>query len=467
MEANARMDRRGFLKAASFAAARAHAGLAGLAMAQDKGQRPARADGVEVLNPRGRVPVGLIIDDSTCLVNLGHFGMPQFAEAWPDRETIRSRGGSCRARSPTPSSASSASGAREHGVKGKYSIVPYPACVGWLDRDLPGWSQQELRDSLDLVRTLMVPNWDIHPEMITHTRVIDTKTGRPYAERERRGSWRTGTGPTASRSTNWPTTWPTPCGSSRTSACRAKASPRPAGSATACLPELAQATLRPCRDVFRPEIPHYFRHLFTDDQSVAPRVEYASRLWTGPIRAAWSRSSAAPATGSAAGTADAGLGRPVHHRGSQERAHGRRDRARRAGDHGLPLAGHLLQRPGARLSRSSRKSVRRLHARYDHLIWMKLSEIARYWAAKELTRIEPTGWEMRFHAPFAAKDFTVKVRVGAARFGDTCLRRVQDAARLESGTRLQAAGRVTGRLRFAQRGIGFGVLRASITAGLE
>ena len=30
----------------------------------------------------------------------------------------------------------------EQGVKGKYSIVPYPACVGRLDRMLPGWSQQ-------------------------------------------------------------------------------------------------------------------------------------------------------------------------------------------------------------------------------------------------------------------------------------------------------------------------------------
>jgi pimeloyl-ACP methyl ester carboxylesterase len=31
----------------------------------------------------------------------------------------------------------------EAGVKGKYSVVPYPACVGWLDRELPGWSLAE------------------------------------------------------------------------------------------------------------------------------------------------------------------------------------------------------------------------------------------------------------------------------------------------------------------------------------
>jgi hypothetical protein len=51
--------------------------------------------------------------------------------------------------------------------------------------------------------------------------------------------------------------------------------------------------------------------------------------------------------------------------------------------------------------------VRRLNERYDHLAWMKLSEIARYWAAKELTRIQRSGGTIRFQAPFAAADFTV------------------------------------------------------------
>lgn len=36
-----------------------------------------------------------------------------------------------------------------------------------------------MQASLNLVRELIVPNWDIHPEMITHTRVIDLNTGRP------------------------------------------------------------------------------------------------------------------------------------------------------------------------------------------------------------------------------------------------------------------------------------------------
>ncbi len=45
--------------------------------------------GVEVGLPRGRVPLSFIIDDSTCLVNMGKFCMPQFATALPDRQEYK------------------------------------------------------------------------------------------------------------------------------------------------------------------------------------------------------------------------------------------------------------------------------------------------------------------------------------------------------------------------------------------
>ena len=50
--------------------------------AQVPGERPRRTGGVTVLNPGGRVPVSLMIDDSTCLVNLNRFAMPQFDTAF-------------------------------------------------------------------------------------------------------------------------------------------------------------------------------------------------------------------------------------------------------------------------------------------------------------------------------------------------------------------------------------------------
>jgi hypothetical protein len=54
--------------------------------------------------------------------------------------------------------------------------------------------------------------------------------------------------------------------------------------------------------------------------------------------------------------------------------------------------------------------VRRLEARYDNLLWMKQGEIARYWAAKELTKIEMQGRQVTFTAPFATTRFTVRLK---------------------------------------------------------
>jgi len=52
--------------------------------------------------------------------------------------------------------------------------------------------------------------------------------------------------------------------------------------------------------------------------------------------------------------------------------------------------------------------VKRLHATYDHLIWMKQSEIAPYWVAKELTKIEKTDNGVPLTAPYACPAFTIR-----------------------------------------------------------
>ena len=57
--------------------------------------------------------------------------------------------------------------------------------------------------------------------------------------------------------------------------------------------------------------------------------------------------------------------------------------------------------------------VRRLHARFDNLVWMTLSEMSRYWAAKALTRIEWHRGRVTFRAPFACPRFTVRVPPGS------------------------------------------------------
>src|SRR5207245_425959 len=54
----------------------------------------------------------------------------------------------------------------------------------------------------------------------------------------------------------------------------------PGGFGGKVLPQLAQAVLESCREVFHAEVPYYFRHAFLDARSVAPRAEYVSGIAT-------------------------------------------------------------------------------------------------------------------------------------------------------------------------------------------
>ncbi|MEQ1854222.1 MAG: twin-arginine translocation signal domain-containing protein, partial [Chthoniobacteraceae bacterium] len=138
-----KVHRREFLQRAALMAG---ACAAGNAVAQVPGERPPAAPDVTVLNPRNRVPVGIIIDDSTCLVNLNRFAAPQFAQVLgPESHHARLPWREWPVEIPDAFVRKFGEWGAEHGVKGKYSIVPFPACVGRLDREIPGWTQKELK----------------------------------------------------------------------------------------------------------------------------------------------------------------------------------------------------------------------------------------------------------------------------------------------------------------------------------
>jgi hypothetical protein len=292
-------------------------------------------------------------------------------------------------------------------VKGKYSIVPQPACVGRLDRILPGWTQRELKDSLDLVRTLMVPNWDIHPEMATHTRVIDLKTGHPYEDHSLKfmENWEWTTGRSADEIGEYMAyalrilkNVGLPCEGITT----------PGGFGNKALPQLAQGTLRAVREVFQAEIPHYFRHLYDrGEESVAPRVEYATGLNGPDPRCVVSIiGCSGDWTGGWDNTPPGGVDRFI----SADLQSGRMVEVIERGEPALMLAHWTgMYWNGQELGfQIFQEAVRRLEARFDHLLWMKLSEVSRYWAARELTRLELSERQLRLQAPFACPAFTVQ-----------------------------------------------------------
>jgi hypothetical protein len=300
--------------------------------------------------------------------------------------------------------------ATENGVKGKYSIVPYPACVGRLDRQIPGWTQKELQGSIDLVRERIMPNWDIHPEMVTHTRIIDTKTGHPFPEISPKfmENWKWCGGRSVDEIADYMSYALTilkniglPCEGVTT----------PGGFGSDARPQLAQATFEACRDVFQTEIPHYFRDLYDKgEQSVAPLVQNVSGLdtddprcvvhilgCTGDWTGGWD--CVTPKGADAFITADGKSGRMVE---VIQRGEPAIIVCHWTGIYwnGLEIGFEIF-----------REVVKRLHATFDHLHWMKLSEIARYWAAKELTRIEFDAAKrvVALQAPFACEEFTLSL----------------------------------------------------------
>lgn len=402
------LPRREFLRTtAALAAGAAGCSLAAPLAAQEAGERPSRDRRVSFLNPRTRVPVSLIIDDSTCLVNLNRFAIPQFATAW-NNGRFDHDWRKMPLEIPDAFVRKFGEWAAENGVKGKYSIVPYPACVGRLDRELPGWTRREVNESIDLVRNLMLPNWDIHPEMVTHTRVIDTKTGHPYPHYgpEWAENWEWTNGKSVDQLADYMRyglqilkNIDLPCEGITT----------PGGFGIRVLPELAQATLQSCRDVYRAEIPHYFRHIFgSGDGSVAPRVEYAAGLQTNDPQCVVS---IVGCTGDWTGGWDCSNRGDLDRFITPDLQEGRLVEVIERGEPAC-LVCHWTgvyfngEEVGFKIFQ---EVVRRLHARFDHLVWMKNSELARYWAARELTNVSFGSDQVIFDAPFACPEMTIQV----------------------------------------------------------
>ena len=122
-----------------------------------------------------RVPLSLIIDDSTVLVNLNYFFMRDRNlvdgqnRRWEDVPVVH----------PEFFTREFAEFCLEQGVRGKFSVVPCPAAIGRIDEGLPLFSKAQQESWLAMCRELIVPAFDITPEMITHTVVVDPETFQP------------------------------------------------------------------------------------------------------------------------------------------------------------------------------------------------------------------------------------------------------------------------------------------------
>jgi hypothetical protein len=358
--------------------------------------------------PRNRVPLSFIIDDSTCLVNMGKYCMPQFAATYPEREEYKRPWREWPHEIPDSFVRLFGEWCGEHGVKGKYSIVPNPACVGWLDRELPGWSRKELEESLQLVRTLMLPNWDIHPEMITHTRAIDLTTGRPFADYS--PEHMENTYPQRDVSVDYLASYiayalqilkncELPCEGITT----------PGGFGNNVKEKLPLAVFQAVRDVYGAQLPHYFKYVEFDD-NVAPRLEARSTSASGGPEMT---------VNIPAGTDDWFGGWDGYEVPRPERftdADARTGRMVELIEKRLPAI-MLCHWPGMYCNgqltgfHAFQQVVEALDRRFkEQTLWMKLTEIGRYYAAQDATELQFSDSEMQLDAPFACPQFTLRLR---------------------------------------------------------
>lgn len=365
-------------------------------------------DRIEILPPRDRVPLSFIIDDSTCLVNMGKFCMPQFAATYPNRKSYQKPWRDWPDEIPDSFVREFGTWCAEQGVKGKYSIVPYPACVGWLDRELPGWSRQELQESLKLVRELMVPNWDIHPEMITHTRVIDLKTGRPFADNS--PAHMENSYPQTDVSVDYLASYlayalrilkncDLPCEGITT----------PGGFGNRVKDKLPQAVFEAVRDVYGSPQPHYFKYIVEGKTSTLPIFE-AERVsgtgtpeccinvlaGTGDWFGGWEGVQESEPDRYA--TEDASSGRMV------ELIERRKPAIMLCHWPGMYCNGSLTG------YRAFQRVVRSIHDRFGNQTqWMKISDIGKYYAAARYTKLVATDHAIELDAPHAWPQMTIRI----------------------------------------------------------
>lgn len=72
----------------------------------------------------------------------------------------------------------------KHGIKGKFSVVPMPGNKGDIINGIEGVSREDLDEWLDTVKTRLVPNFTIGPEMLTHNKAVNLADGSAYEMNE-------------------------------------------------------------------------------------------------------------------------------------------------------------------------------------------------------------------------------------------------------------------------------------------
>jgi hypothetical protein len=188
----------------------------------------------------------------------------------------------------------------------------------------------------------------------------------------------------------------------------------PGGFGNKCKPELALAVRQAVADVFSAEIPFYFKYISEGKESTRPKLEAVEGEGTdGPKFVV----NVPAGTGDNFGGWDGDRPPQGHLYANEDATSGRMVELIERGEPAV-MFGHWagLYGNGSRKGfEHAKAAISAINKRFaDRIVWMKTSEIARYWAARQLTRVERDGASVKLAAPFACPAFTLRVGKTAA-----------------------------------------------------
>ena len=130
---------------------------------------------IHIEKPRLGMPVSLIIDDSVPVINALYYFRLQINQKEYEQHVSRI---------PLDFLEQFVDVVQKWGLRGKFTVLPYPAGLGTIVDGWEGCDPLELKSWLDLVRSAIVPSFDITPEILTHTMALDLKTHQLLSEPE-------------------------------------------------------------------------------------------------------------------------------------------------------------------------------------------------------------------------------------------------------------------------------------------
>jgi hypothetical protein len=378
-----------------------------------------------------RVPLSLIIDDSTVLVNLNYFWMRDRNPVdgqnrrWEDVPVVH----------PEFFTREFAEFCLEWGVRGKFSVVPCPAALGRIDEGLPLFGRAQQESWLAMCREAIVPAFDITPEMMTHTVVVDPKTCRPVD-------------PPLWEQYDWaalPTDREELVTEYLTTACRILDNvglppagvTSPGGFGGQTLEFYARVTGSAVREVTGNPVPYFFQRVLGDSQVDTPvwHADPEHGTATGEIIA-----STSDWTGSWTGYGEVNADRYL----TPDLAGGRVAELVAAGQpvvlcsHWQGFYGlHNEDRRGFKALQTVVRRLRELDPNGERTRWRKCSEITRYACARAMAEVRVKGRSAHLHLPLLAPELTLQVtgvKVQRVTVNGAPLQRVNRRADLRSGT---------------------------------